>query len=94
MKLFGILAVGVALALGACTEADVKKVQDITRTTCKFVPTAETVVNIFLSGGYASSFSIAKAICAAVVVNPMAEGPGGRRAPSVNGVSVRGKFVK
>lgn len=70
----------------------VKQIQSLTATFCKFVPTVGTIANI-LSGGAASSVTaIATDICNAVTTAPLADG--GRRAAYVNGVRVRGSFVR
>ena len=72
--------------------AKIKEVQEWTKTICKFVPTVGTIANI-LSGGQAMPVTaIADAICNAVTTAPLADG--GRRTPKVNGVVVKGKFVK
>lgn len=60
---------------------------------CKYVPTAATVISIFNSGFGTDVAAVANAICAAVTTVPLADGPGDHR-PRVNGVVVRGRFVK
>lgn len=100
---FRLLVVAAAvLVLAGCSvtrqqaDAKVKDVQDATARVCSFIPTVQTVLDIFLSKSnvYQSAGAIAGAICTAVTTNPMSEGPGGRQPPKVNGVVVRGWFVR
>lgn len=72
--------------------ARIKQVQDYTALACSFVPTAAVLIAIFDRDKGASVLEIGSAICAAVVINPKAEGPG-RYVPKVRGVPVRGKFI-
>ena len=87
------------LALGACTavevDARIAEVQAYTRLACKFLPTVSTVAKI-LAGGFGvvqTAGAVGDAICAAVTTAPLADGPGDRT-PRVNGVAVKGTFVK
>lgn len=78
--------------------AMVASVQAIAKQTCAFVPAAETVVGLIGTFTGTSPFisaatTIADAICAAV--NRAGVSRGGKRiVPRVNGVSIRGKFVR
>lgn len=90
-----------ALALGGCgtvtpgTISDrAKEIQGYTKLACSFVPTVATVAAILTRGGSAGTAQIAQDICAAVTTAPLAEGPGKRPRPTVNGVVIRGSFVK
>lgn len=69
----------------------VKKIQDYTRTFCRFVPTVQTIVSIF-SAGAGSAIGVANDICAAVTTAPLADG--GPRAAKVKGVTIQGRFVR
>ena len=104
MKRFVIIAVA-ALALAGCgtttgvdVDAKIKQVQEQTRFACSFVPTVETVAKIIatFTGGAAAVDAVgaaARGICAAVTTAPLADGPGDR-VPRVNGVVVKGRFVR
>lgn len=89
-----------ALALAACDPvAETKKVQGATVATCSYLPTAETIAAIAKTL-YAPSIpfidvgsAVATSICNAVTNIPLADGPGDHL-PRVNGIIVRGKFVK
>ncbi len=64
---------------------------------CGYLATAATVADIFLSTNatYQTAEWIGKAICNAVTINPLADGPGAKNyKPHVNGVLVRGTFIK
>jgi len=76
--------------------ATVKTVQSYTQQVCKFVPTAATLISLFNSGAGGTVSAISDAICNAVSTNPLAEGdvPGYYKAARVNGVVIKGKFVK
>jgi hypothetical protein len=96
LLLIGALAFSLAgcVTAGQVT-ATVKQVQDAAAGICSFVPTATTVANIFASGNSTvqSVSSVASAICNAVTTRPLADGPGDRK-PRVNGVVVRGRFIR
>lgn len=70
-----------------------KQIQNYTRIFCSFVPTIATVANI-ISSSSAPVTQIAQDICAAVTTAPLADGPGNRVRATVNGVTVRGRFVR
>lgn len=75
------------------TAQKVKSVQGYATQICSYVPLASSVVNIF-SSGYSSDVStVANAICDAVTSIPLADGPGDHK-PRVNGVVIKGSFVK
>lgn len=71
----------------------VRQVQAIATTICGFVPTASTITAIFTAGQFTVAFSIAQAICDAMLP---AVKSGKRRAgkPTVSGVVVRGYWKK
>lgn len=100
-KLFVIGLASIAgLALAACDPvAETKKVQGQTVAACSYLPTAETIGAIAKTL-YSPSIPfvdvgsvIANKICDAVTNIPLADGPGDHK-PRVNGVVVKGKFVK
>jgi hypothetical protein len=99
MRLLPVLAAGSLLALAGCQTADVESkisaVQSGTRIACKFVPTVATVAKILAAGNplVDSAKGVADAICNAVTTAPLADGPGDRT-PRVNGVVVKGQFVR
>lgn len=78
--------------------AIVTQVQTIAQQACRFVPTAETVIGLISTFTGTSPFAtaasqIADAICAAV--NRAGVSRSGKRiVPRVNGVSIRGRFVR
>ncbi len=92
-----ILLLG-TLALAGCasipSQGGIKDIQSAAASICKFVPTAQTVANILLSSNMAvaSTLAVATAICSAVTTAPLADG--GPRQAKVNGVVIRGRFVK
>lgn len=109
MKRFflAIVAAG-ALALAGCNAADVagqinsgskavndkvETVRGIAKQVCAYVPTVATVISIFNSGFGGDAAMVANAICNAVTTAPLADGPGDR-VPRVNGVVIKGKFVR
>ena len=72
----------------------VSQVQNIALQICKFLPTAATVTDIFLTGNATlqTAEQVANAICAAVA--PVKQGRSRLRgAPMVNGIAIHGKFV-
>jgi len=99
-----IAAAGLALALAGCAtsgggssvtpSAIVAEAQKIAVTTCSFLPTASTVMNIFLSGNAAlqTGEAIAAAICGAVGRKSVQRGDAS--APTVAGVVIHGRFVR
>lgn len=96
-----LLIVSVLFLLAGCAgtpnNGGVKEVQDMAAKICRFVPTFQTVTDIFLSGSAVAStaLSVASAICNAVTINPLADGPGAKNyKPTVAGVRVKGSFIK
>ncbi len=100
-----IIALAVAFGLAGCastpsslpTQGGIKDIQNAAVQICRFVPTAQTVANILLSSNMtvATVLGIATSICNAVTINPLADGPGAKNyRPHVNGVPVRGTFIK
>ena len=60
---------------------------------CGYLPTLTSVISIFNSGIGSDARTVGDAICNAVTSIPLADGPGDRL-PRVNGVVLKGKFVK
>lgn len=90
------------LALGGCatngaggSSISLASVQNAAVAACGFLPTAATVANLIASNNaaIATAESIASAVCAAVAPSKQA-GKHGAVLASVNGVRVRGKFVR
>jgi hypothetical protein len=105
-----VLASALSLSLAGCATAPVpapspvatpatgivSQVQSATVTACKFLPTAQTVLNLAGLFTDVSALgpvtSIAQQICAAVAAPA---GRLGRRAePRVRGVAIKGRFVR
>lgn len=87
------------LFMGAtCSSTDIAaliaKVQETTATTCAYVPTAQTIIDIFQKGNpqLQSALDIATAICSVMKPTPTASAP--HSEVVVNGVVVHGYFVK
>lgn len=91
------------LALAGCNTtgdsaqvaATIAQVQSTTRQICSFVPTARTVFSIlsaFGVPGVSIAGDVATQICNAVTTAPLADG--GPRQAKVNGVVIRGRFVR
>ena len=92
-----------AFPLAACdttsgvtqTAAVIAEVQKQAKAICQFVPTIKTVSQIlavFGVPGIGAASDVASQICAALAVNPMAEGDTPGRTPvKVLGVTVHGK---
>ncbi len=98
-----LIAVSATLLLAGCAGSiptsggAIKDIQNAAANICRFVPTAKTVADILLSGsmGVQTALSIATSICNAVTINPLADGPGAKNyKPTVNGVRIRGQFIK
>lgn len=96
-----LVVIGITyLSLGGCAtptsvediSARAKQIQEYTRIACRFVPTIGTIANILSSGIATPAVAIANDICTAVTTAPLADGPG--RIPKVNGVVIKGSFVK
>lgn len=96
-----LAAVG-ALSFGGCATMGggssngsnlVRQVQAIATTICGFVPTASTITAIFTAGQFTVAFTIAQAICDAMMPSIQS---GKKRAgkPTVSGVVVRGYWAK
>jgi hypothetical protein len=89
------------LALAACNTPTVTTptpaaVQSLAVGFCAYEPTIATVAKIISSSPYLDTAdTIAKAICNAVTINPLADGPGPKNyRPQINGVIIQGHFVK
>lgn len=97
-----LMLCALALPLAACDpNVETAKVQGATVAACKYLPTAQTVIGVakalYSPAAAILDFSgtVAKSICNAVTVNPLADGPGARNyKPNVNGVPIEGHFVK
>lgn len=68
-------------------------VQGYATTLCSFVPTIASIIAVFNSGYSSDVAVVANAICSAVTTVPLADGPGDHR-PRINGVLIKGQFVK
>ena len=75
------------------TKEKVKSVQGYAVSVCGYLPAASSVIGIFNSGYGMGVAAIGGAICNAVTSIPLADGPGDRK-PRVNGVVIKGTFVK
>lgn len=71
----------------------VKAAQGYAVTLCGYLPVAASVIGIFNSGYSSSVSAVGTAICNAVTSIPLADGPGDGKA-RVNGVVIKGTFVK
>ena len=100
-----IIPLLLALSVAGCattpgnlgSSSGIKDIQKAAVAICKFLPAATFVTDLLLSGNViaSSATSIAGKICEAVTINPLADGPGAKNyVPHVNGVRVRGTFVK
>ena len=97
-----VISAAFALTLASCattpTNSNIAQIQQAAVNICKFLPTAQTVAGILISSSsmvLATANAVASAICSAVTTNPLADGPGAKNyKPHVNGVPVKGKFVK
>ena len=94
-----IVVIGLCLGLAGCAgtsreeiSATAKQIQEYTKLACSFVPTIGTIANILSTGVATPAIAIANEICLAVSTAPLADG--GRRIPKVNGVVIKGSFVK
>lgn len=70
-----------------------KIAQTYTSQICGYVPLLESAIAVFNSGFSNDAGVVANAICNAVTSIPLADGPGDRK-PRVNGVVIKGNFVK
>lgn len=77
----------------ATVQAKAKVAQNYATEICSYVPTIQSVIAIFNSGYSADAGIVANSICNAVTNIPLADGPGDHL-PRVNGVVVKGKFIK
>ncbi len=99
-----IIPIVLALGLAGCatapispTNSGIKDIQNAAVAICRFLPAASFVADLLLSGNIIAltAESVAAKICQAVTINPLADGPGAKNyKPHVNGVRVRGAFVK
>lgn len=108
MKKFLILGM-LGFALAGCTTAKeiattittstqttiekAKEAQGYAVTVCGFLPALASVVAIFNSGFSSSVATVGNAVCDAVTSIPLADGPGDHK-PRVNGIVIKGKFVR
>lgn len=70
-----------------------RSVQGYATQICSYAPTISTIISIFNSGYGTDVSSVANAICGAVTSIPLADGPGDRK-PRVNGVVIKGQFIR
>lgn len=75
------------------TKEKIKSVQGYATQICGYLPYASAVIGIFNSGYSNDVSTVSNAICNAVTSIPLADGPGDRK-PRVNGVVIKGQFVK
>lgn len=75
------------------TTEKVKSVQGYAVQLCGYLPVASSVIGIFNSGFSTGVAAVGGAICDAVTSIPLADGPGDHK-PRVNGVVIKGTFVK
>ncbi len=79
------------------SNSGIRDIQTAAVAICKFLPAATFISDLLLSGNVIANSAevIAARICQAVTTNPLADGPGARNyKPHVNGVRVRGNFVR
>src|SRR6188474_799175 len=102
-----ILIVGaLAVALAGCgttpaemgatiraTQDKVREAQGVAVSVCGFLPAASSLISLFNSGFSSNVSIVGKAVCDAVTNITLADGPGDRK-PRVNGVVIKGSFVK
>lgn len=95
-----LFTIAFALALSGCVTAEqvegkIDQVRSYTKIGCAFVPTVATVAKILAAGNplIDTAKGVADAICTSVTTAPLADGPGDR-IPRVNGIVVKGQFVK
>lgn len=86
------VATAITTATQTATEK-VKSVQGYTVQVCGYLPAAASVIGIFNSGYSNAVAAVGSAICNAVTSIPLADGPGDHK-PRVNGVIIKGSFVK
>jgi len=75
------------------TTEKVKSVQGYAVQVCGYLPAAASVIGIFNSNFSSSVAVVGNAICNAVTSIPLADGPGDRK-PRVNGIVIKGGFVR
>lgn len=75
------------------TKEKVKSVQGYTVSVCGYLPTAASIIAVFNSNYSNAVAAVGGAICNVVTSIPLADGPGDRK-PRVNGVVIKGKFVR
>ena len=80
---------------GVITQASrdkAKQVQASTQQYCQYVPTLGTAISLVSASIGSTVALVGKAVCDAVTTTPLADG--GTRRVAVNGVVIRGRFVK
>ena len=91
-----VVLVGALLLAGCATGGDViaqaKQIQNNIRLACSFVPTLASIAAL-ISSNTATASGIVNSVCSAVSTAPLADGPG-ERVWIVNGVRVKGSFVR
>lgn len=98
LTLAGCVTDGVGTpSTGIGTNSGIKNIQAAAVSICKYLPAATFVSNLLLSGNLIAmtAEAVAGKICEAVTLNPLADGPGAKNyKPHVNGIRVKGKFVR
>jgi len=74
------------------TRTKAKQVQAATAQYCQYIPTIGTLISLFSAGVGGPVAAIAAGICNTVTTAPLADG--GRRLAVMNGVVIKGRFVK
>lgn len=74
------------------TRTKARQVQVATKDYCGYIPTIGTLVSLFSAGVGGGVAAVASVVCDAITTAPLADG-GGRLA-YVNGVRIKGKFVR
>lgn len=107
--MIGMIA-GAAIGLAACnktasdiattittsvqdTKTKVKSVQNYTVSLCSYLPAVASITALFNSNYSQNVAIVGTAICNAVTSIPLADGPGDRK-PRVNGIVIKGKFLR
>ncbi len=83
------------VAAGVITEdtrTKAKQVQAKAAEYCQYIPTLGTAISLVSASVGASVATLGAAICSAATTAPLADG--GRRRVKVNGVVIKGKFVR
>lgn len=74
------------------TRVKARQVQAKTKEYCQYIPTLASLASLFSAGVGGAAGVIGAAVCDAVTTAPLADG--GTRRAYLNGVEIKGKFVK